>query len=183
VAYPSRCSLPILRRAQDEGEVDSASVEEEEVQKILGICLAVVALLLPLWSFAQTSPLELVRSFYVPGFDEDKLPFSPRLSKLLDAAIANSKKHNAPVTGLDFSWILNAQDAEPGFDKTLKFAELKRSATDATVRVSFTNGREEELLYELKQQNGKWVVDDIRYLKGTPTSLAKMLETGAKETP
>jgi hypothetical protein len=154
------------------------------VRKSLGICLTVITLLSPLWSFAQTPPLELVRSFYVPGFDEDKLPLSPRLSKLRDAAIANSKKHNAPVTGLDFSWILNAQDAEPGFDKTLKFTELKRSTADATVRVTFHNGREEELLYELKQQNGKWVVDDIRYLKGVPpTSLAKMLEAGAKETP
>ena len=165
------------------GVVAGAGCKEDEVRKSLGICLALVTLLLPLWSHAQTSPLELVRSFYVPGFDEDKLPLSPRLSKLLDAAIANSKKHNAPVTGLDFSWILNAQDAEPGFDKTLKFTELKRSASDATVRVTFYNGREEELLYELKHQSGKWVVDDIRYLNGTPTSLAKMLETGATETP
>ena len=134
---------------------------------------------------AQTSspPVDLVRSFYEPGFDEDRLPLSPRLSKLLEAAIANSKKHNAPVTGLDFSWILNAQDAEPGFDKTLKFAELKRSATDAAVRVTFHNGREEELVYELKRSASNWVVDDIRYLRGTPASLAKMLETGAKETP
>jgi hypothetical protein len=153
------------------------------LRKILGVCLTLITLLLPLWSHAQTTPLELVRSFYAPGFDEEKLPLSPRLSQLLDAAIANSKKHNAPVTGLDFSWILNAQDAEPGFDKTLTFAELKRSASDATVRVTFYNGREEELLYELKRAGGNWVIDDIRYLRGTPASLSQMLETGAKETP
>lgn len=130
-----------------------------------------------------SQPLELVRSFYQPGYDEEKMPLSTRLEKLADAAIGNSRKHNAPVTGLDFSWILNAQDAEPGFDKTLKFSEVKRSANEAAIRVTFTNGREEELLYEMKQQNGKWVVDDIRYLRGQPTTLSKMLETGAKETP
>lgn len=155
---------------------------------MIRILLAALALALGLSPqvFAQapgSQPLELVRSFYQPGYDEEKMPLSTRLEKLADAAIANSRKHNAPVTGLDFSWILNAQDAEPGFDKTLKFSEVKRSANDASIRVTFSNGREEELLYEMKQQNGKWVVDDIRYLRGQPTTLSKMLETGAKETP
>jgi hypothetical protein len=153
------------------------------VDRLLISCLALLLLLAPPLAAQTSAPLDLVRSFYAPGFDEDKLPLSPRLTKLLDAAIANSKKHNAPVTGLDFSWILNAQDAEPGFDKTLKFAELTRSASDASVRVTFYNGREEELVYELKQQGGKWVIDDIRYLRNQPTTLSRMLETGAKETP
>ena len=46
-----------------------------------------------------------------------------------------------------------------------------------------STGREEELVYELKQQGGKWVIDDIRYLRNQPTTLSRMLETGAKETP
>ncbi len=132
---------------------------------------------------APAQPLELVRSFYAPGFDNLSMPLSDRLEALAEAAMANSRKHDAPVTGLDFAWILNAQDAEPGFENTLAFAELKRGADEVTIRVTFNNGRDEELLYELRQQDGKWVVDDIRYLRGEATTLSKMLQTGATETP
>lgn len=150
----------------------------------MAIGLALGILLTPLSGFAQTSqPLELVRSFYAPGFEEEKMPLSARLQGLLDAAIANSRKHNAPVTGLDFSWILNAQDAEPDFDKTLSFSETKRGTTEASVRVTFKNGRDEELRYDLKYENGRTVVDDIHYLSGRPTSLSRMLADGAKEQP
>ena len=143
-----------------------------------------LALLLSSSALAQApAPLELVRSFYAPGFDEEKMPLSARLRGLLDAAIANSKKHNAPVTGLDFSWILNAQDAEPGFDKTLSFSETKRGTSDSSVRVTFKNGRDEELRYDIKRENGRMVVDDIHYLSGQPTSLSRMLAEGAKEQP
>lgn len=128
-------------------------------------------------------PLDLVRGFYAPDYRNDQMPLSPRLGALLDAAIANSRKHDAPVTGLDFAWQLNAQDAEPGFEKTLKLAQTALSADSATVRASFHNGREEEIDYRLLRQNGRWVVDDIDYLKGEATSLSEMLKTGASETP
>jgi hypothetical protein len=153
---------------------------------VMRILFAAFGLALLLTSFARAqapAPLDLVRSFYAPGFEEEKMPLSARLQRLLDAAVANSKKHNAPVTGLDFSWILNAQDAEPGFDKTLSFSETKRSAAEAIIRVTFKNGRDEELRYDLKRENGKMVVDDIHYLSGQPTSLSHMLTEGAKEQP
>lgn len=148
----------------------------------------VVSLALLLSSFAAVAqtpaePLALVRSFYVPGFNEDTMPLSERLTKLLDAAIANSRKHNAPVTGLDFAWTVNAQDTQPGFERTLQFGEIARSDSTALIRVAFHNGRDEELHYQLIRENGSWVVDDIRYLRGDPTTLSKMLATGASETP
>jgi len=142
-----------------------------------------LALVLPAHAQQANQPLELVRSFYAPDFDEQRMPLSNRLQKLLDAAIDNSRKHDMPVSGLDFSWILNAQDAEPDFDKTLKFSETEHKKTSALIRVTFHNGRDEELLYEMKQESGRWVVDDIRYLKGQPTRLSDMLRAGAQEKP
>lgn len=155
------------------------------MRRILLACFALTMALAiaPIHAQAPVQPLELVRSFYAPGFDNLAMPLSHRLEALAEAAMANSRKHDAPVTGLDFAWILNAQDAEPGFENTLAFAELKRGADEATIGVTFHNGRDEELHYELRQQNGKWVVDDIRYLRGEATTLSKMLQTGATETP
>ena len=152
--------------------------------RFIRIGLALLVLLAPLAARAQSGEaIDLVRSFYVPGFDEEKMPLSSRLKTLFDAALANSKQHDMPVSGLDFSWILNAQDAEPGFDKTLQFAELKRTPNAATIRVTFRNGRQEELRYEMKREGGKMVVDDIHYVTGQPTSLGKMLVEGANEKP
>ncbi len=149
------------------------------------VALLFALVLSPTVAPAQSGPepVDLVRGFYAPEYRNDEMPLSPRLGALLDAAIANSHKHDAPVTGLDFAWQLNAQDSEPGFEKTLKIAQTARSADSATVRASFYNGREEELDYLLLRQNGRWVVDDILYLKGEATSLSDMLKTGASETP
>lgn len=130
-----------------------------------------------------TEPLALVRSFYAPDYRNDLMPLSQRLGALLDAAIANSRKIDAPVSGLDFAWQLNAQDSEPGFEKTLTLAETARDARTATVRASFRNGRDEELEYRLLRENGIWTIDDILYLKGEQTSLSQMLIDGANEKP
>jgi len=149
------------------------------------LVLSLGLVLSPFASYAQapSEPLALVRSFYAPGFNEDKMPLSQRLTQLLDAAIANSRKHNAPVTGLDFAWTVNAQDTQPGYERTLQFGEIARSDAAAIIRVAFHNGRDEELRYELIRENGKWVVDDIRYMRGEATTLSKMLKTGATEQP
>lgn len=132
---------------------------------------------------APSEPLTLVRSFYAPGFNENNMPLSERLTKLLDAAVANSRKHNAPVTGLDFAWTVNAQDTQPGYERTLQIGEIARSDGSALIRVAFHNRRDEELRYELIRESGKWVVDDIRYMRGEATTLSKMLKTGATEEP
>jgi len=139
----------------------------------------------PFSAFAQapSEPLALVRSFYAPGFNENAMPLSQRLTRLLDAAVANSRKHNAPVTGLDFAWTVNAQDTQPGYERSLQFGEIARSDSAALIRVAFHNGRDEDLRYELISENGKWVVDDIRYMRGEATTLSKMLKTGATEQP
>lgn len=149
----------------------------------LVLSLTLLASALPGLAQAPSEPLALVRSFYAPGFNEDNMPLSQRLTTLLDAAIANSRKHNAPVTGLDFAWTVNAQDTEPGYERTLQFGEIARSDAAALIRVAFHNGRDEELRYELIREHGKWVVDDIGYLRGEATTLSKMLKTGATEQP
>ncbi|MGE0154505.1 MAG: hypothetical protein AB7R90_17950 [Reyranellaceae bacterium] len=149
-------------------------------------CLAACLFLVLALAGRAQSPsegLELVRGFYAPGFTQIDMPLSRRLSELLDAAIANNRKHDAPVTGLDFDWTVNAQDTVPGFETTLRFSELGRGETGETVGVTFDNGRAEELHYALTRENGRLVVDDISYLRPPATSLSQMLRTGATETP
>lgn len=151
--------------------------------RILIALLALALAALPAGAQTPSEPLDLVRSFYVPGYNENAMPLSARLTRLLDAAVANSRKHNMPVQGLDFAWTVNAQDTQPGFERTLQFGQISRSEERAQIRVAFHNGRDEELRYEMLRENGKWVVDDIRYLRGDPTSLSQMLDAGAKEMP
>lgn len=150
---------------------------------LLGV-LAVLLLGLPARAQAPADPLEMVRSFYAPGYNENVMPLSARLTSLLDAAVANSKRHNAPVSGLDFAWTTNSQDTHAGYERSLQFGQIRREEDSALIRVAFYNGRDEELRYEMKRENGKWVVDDILYLRSRPpTTLAKMLIAGAKEAP
>jgi hypothetical protein len=150
---------------------------------LLGV-LALIFFALPCRAQMPVEPLDVVRSFYAPGYNENTMPLSARLTRLLDAAAANSKKHNAPVSGLDFAWTTNAQDTHPGYERSLQFGQIKREEHAALIRVAFYNGRDEELRYEMKRENGNWVVDDILYLRSRPpTTLARMLADGANEAP
>ena len=130
----------------------------------------------------QAEPMALVKSFYVANFNDEKMPLSARLAKLLDAAIANSKKINSPVEGLDFAWTMNAQDAEDGWEKSAKISETKRQDDRATVRALFRNNkRDNELLFDMVREGGKWKVDDISSVLRDKWVLSQMLLRGAKE--
>lgn len=149
---------------------------------------ALVFALFALPALAQTAPpapadpVALVRSFYVPGFiDHEMMPLSPRLTRLLKAAMDNSKKINAPVPGIDFAWHINGQDAEEDTLKTVKVGEPTQQGQKTLLRVTFRNGGPMELQYDLLQVAGKWQVDDIHSVRKPRWTLSKMLEQGAKE--
>lgn len=151
---------------------------------------AVFALLLALASPARaqtppaspTDPAALVKSFYVPNFiDHEMMPLSPRLARLLKAAMDNSKKINGPVPGIDFGWSINGQDSEEDTLKTVKVGEPAKQGQKTIVKVTFRNGGPMELQYDLIQAAGKWQVDDIHSLRKPRWTLSKMLELGAKE--
>lgn len=129
-----------------------------------------------------TDPVALIRSFYVPGYNEsESMPLSPRLSRLFKAALENSRKINAPVAGLDFSWTLNGQDAEDDTLKTVKIGAPAMQGAKVLVRVTFRNGGPMDLQYELIRSDGRWLVDDIQSMRKPRWTLSKMFEIGAKE--
>ena len=140
------------------------------------------------WSalaFAQSppaDPVELVKSFYVPNYNEsESMPLSPRLEKLFKAASDNSKKLDQPVAGLDFSWTLNGQDSEENTLKTVKVGAPAKQGRKTIIRVAFRNGGPMELQYDLVEVGGKWLVDDIHSVRKPKWTLSRMLDMGAKE--
>jgi len=130
---------------------------------------------------APGDPLVAVRHFYPLRGDAGDPPYSARLQKLFDAALANSKKINAPVAGLDFAFQVNAQDTVPGYEKTIKYNLRRMDGKKARVRVSLRNMRNVELIYDLVHENGRWLVDDVRSIREPRWVLSRMYINGAKE--
>lgn len=130
---------------------------------------------------ATTSPTDVVRWFYPlrPGLSQP--PFSARLQKHFDAALANSRKINAPVAGLDFAFQVNAQDTEPGYEKTLRFSPRRNDGKRTRVRVTLRNYRSVELIYDLVLENGRWLVDDVRSTREPRWVLSRLYAIGARE--
>ena len=157
------------------------------MKTLLAVTIALLCLALPVQTQAQAQPAAadpaaLVRSFYVANFNDQAMPLSARLARLLDAASANSKKINGPVQGIDFAWHMNAQDANDGWEKTARISEIKRADERASVRATFrNNNRDNELHYELVRENGRWQVDDVASVRGDKWVLSQMLMRGAKE--
>ncbi len=125
--------------------------------------------------------IKLVRALYDSPMAAQSAPMSARLQKLRDAAIANSKKLDAPVAGLDFAFELNAQDSEPGYKKSLRIAQLRNDGKRARVRATFRNYRPVELWFELVRQNDAWTIDDVQSRRDPRWSLANLYAMGAKE--
>ena len=122
-----------------------------------------------------------MRWFYPLRPETAPAPFSQRLQKLQDLAIANSRKLNAPVSGIDFAFQVNAQDTEPGYEKSLRIIVRRNDGKRARVRVSLRNFRNVELVFELVPENGKWVVDEVRSIREPRWVLSRLLITGARE--
>lgn len=122
-----------------------------------------------------------VRALYASPMAAQNAPVSTRLDRLRAAALANSKRINAPVAGLDFAFELNAQDSEPGFQKTLRIAQLRNDGKRARVRATFRNHRPVELWYELVRENGVWVIDDVQSRRDPRWTLSGLYTAGAKE--
>jgi hypothetical protein len=152
--------------------------------RLIAIVALVLGVLTALSGAAAQSraPLPLVKSFYVKGFNDDNLPMTPRLKGLYDGAMAMSKKRNEPVPGIDFSWTLGAQDAEDGWEKTIRYKVLKGDDRQATVQVTFRlfrKDRPRELHYVLERAGQRWLVADVRYVDQKET-LAGLLTRGAE---
>ncbi|WP_342360512.1 DUF3828 domain-containing protein [Terrarubrum flagellatum] len=143
------------------------------------------ALLVALASFAAqaqtTEPIDVVRKFYAQPPVENYTPYSKRLAGLYDAASAKSKELEEPVSGVDFDPTINGQDAEPNFQKTLRYQQTQRGGDRARIKVTFKNGRQSELWFDMILENNRWLVDDIQSVRGEAKWVfSKLLMDGAQ---
>jgi hypothetical protein len=114
---------------------------------------------------AVTDPVATVRIFYDPKLvGWERRPHSKKLLGLYNAALRKSKQLNEPVSGLDFDPATGAQDADEGFQKTLRFTSEPRGADKALVKASMTlfKGQPETVIhFDLVLDGKAWKVDDI----------------------
>ena len=125
--------------------------------------------------------MAVVRAFYESAPDPANLPFSGRLAKLHAAAMARSGEVGAPVAGLDFAFHLNAPDAENGYRKTLRLAQIRNDGKRARVRATMRNYRPVELWFDLLREDGQWRVDEVQSRRDPRWMLSRLYIAGAKE--
>ncbi len=144
------------------------------------IVLAGVLTLLAAPAAAQDDgPQRLVRGFYRPGFDEQRMPLSRRLRRLADAALQRSRRLDEPVAGLDFSWTTGSQDGDGGIERTLAVRTIVQTQGNAVVEARFRDPEPQVVQYRVVKEGDRWVIDDIEYpaLKET---LSRLLAMGAR---
>lgn len=125
--------------------------------------------------------LALVRSFYERAPGPDHLLFSARLEKFRAAALARSREIDAPVAGLDFAFYLNAQDAEIGYLKSLRIAQIRNDGKRARVRATMRNYRPVELWFDLVREGEQWRIDEVQSRRDPRWTLSRLYMAGAKE--
>ncbi|HVL73963.1 MAG TPA: DUF3828 domain-containing protein [Beijerinckiaceae bacterium] len=144
--------------------------------------LAALAALLATPAPAQPAdPVAVVRGFYREGAG-DHQPFSRRLAALYQAALENSSVREIPVAGLDFDPAINGQDTEPDTYRSARFAVASQRGDRATVTATFRNGGPQEIRFDLVREGGRWLVDEIRSLKGERWVWSELLKKGAEQT-
>ncbi len=124
-------------------------------------------------------PVQLVRRFYRPGFDELQMPMSRALRALANAALERSRRLDEPVAGLDFAWATGSQDSEGDIERTLVVRAIVQTQGNAVVEARFRDPDPRVVQYRVVKEEGRWVVDDIEY-PAIRQRLARLLARGAK---
>jgi hypothetical protein len=142
-----------------------------------------IAVLLALWAGAasaqtQADPVAYVRAIYrvQVNLPYDKVPawyswaFSPRLRALIDA---DRKEAHGEIGRIEFDPIIDAQDYQLS-DVTVSW--VSRSADHAVVDALFRNiDREQQIRYDFVRVRGRWLIDEMREMKGQRWTLSKIL--------
>jgi len=162
------------------------------VNRILFACIAVLLVAIAPAAQAQqpqstkqkaaADPLTPLKRIYAgeKAIANKPAPFSKRLKALENAVLKRSKELNEPVAGLDFDFRINGQDFEDGTFKSVRYRVIEQQGDRASVAVTFKNGTEQELRYDLVRENGQWLIDEVRNEKTDPWVLSKLYEAGAK---
>ncbi len=124
-------------------------------------------------------PIQLVRRFYRPGFDERQMPLSRPLRQLVAAAMERSRRLDEPVAGLDFAWATGTQDGDEDIERTLVVRTVVQTLGNAVVEARFRDPEPRVVQYRVVKEEGRWVIDDIEY-PAIRQRLAKLLARGAR---
>jgi Protein of unknown function (DUF3828) len=153
--------------------------------------LRILFLALPASAFLATSPLAastriddpvaFVREVYAhfvgaqnrgPVYDAPQDVYTPRLSKLFE-----DDRKNTPAGDegcLDFDFWLNGQDWKL---TKIEVTEAMASQDRKVVVAKFANaGTPQELHFEFRRIDGRWLLDDVSSLKDNAWTLSKILK-------
>ncbi len=124
-------------------------------------------------------PVAFVRGVYThyvgaraQGYDAPPDIYTPRLSKLFED---DRKKAPAGEEGcLDFDYWVNGQDWKL---TNIEVTEAMASQDRKVVIAKFANtGKPQELHFEFRRMDGRWMLDDVSSLKDMPWTLSKILK-------
>ena len=128
-------------------------------------------------------PTAIVRAYYAAPADKPlatEAGFSRRLAALYRAAVQKGGELGEAVAGLDFEFLVNGQDEEPGARKSATYAVLANQGGKAKVRVNFRNFAPQELTYDLVRENGSWRIDEVSAAGKDGWRLSELYAMGAK---
>ncbi len=128
----------------------------------------------------QTAPDALVADLY-KQHDADKSPFFQTKNRaLLDKYFTKATADLIWKDAVDSKGEVGALGADPLYDaqdtdiKNFKVGQAKTTGDSAVVPVTFENfGKKQTINFALKQENGGWKIEDIKYGKYTLLGLLK----------
>jgi hypothetical protein len=124
---------------------------------------------------AEQDPVAVVRAFYKRDSIRAYEFYSARLKELFvkDNAAAGGDEGN-----LTFAFHVNGQDVDDGWEKTLNFDLIALGNDRAVVRVTFRNGRPQDIHYTLVRERGRWLIDDAKSVAAERWVLSEILKRG-----
>lgn len=117
-------------------------------------------------------PVAVVRAFYARDSVRAYEFYSPRLRRRF---LGDRHRAEAGVGNLDFTFYVNAQVREKEWEKTLRIELISRAKDRVEVRASFRNFGPQEIHYTLVHENGRWLIDDARSVRGDRWVLSEIL--------
>ena len=131
------------------------------------------------------SPAAIVRDIYAhikasDAYEPPKTIYTPRLAKLLADDTADAK---GEVGRLDGSIWLNAQDFKlGGVTTSARTDEFRKERQIVTAKV-INFGAPETALFFFERQNGRWLLDDVRWTGKHGWTLSLLLKYGDAGEP
>lgn len=113
-------------------------------------------------------PVTVIRAFYARDSIRAYEFYSPRLRRRF---LGDQFR----VGNLDFAFYLNAQVREKEWEKTLRIDLVSRGKDRAEVRASFRNFGPQEIHYTLVRDRGRWLIEDVRSVRGDRWVLSEIL--------